>query len=173
MKFFSGFSLKNEQIFFREYIKDDNYTVVGFSYGSIKALAEVLRLLEEGKRVDTLQLLSPAFFQTKEEKFRSFQLLSYKKNAPLYMKRFTRGCFTPFGMQSVENVATTSEELEELLYYVWNEEDFVFLEESGVKVEIYLGGEDKIIDVQAAREFFSKRATVTYIKNANHFLQKK
>ena len=36
---------------------------------------------------------------------------------------------------------------------------------------VYLGGEDKIIDVEAAREFFLHVATVTYIKNANHFLQ--
>lgn len=171
MQFFSGFSLKNEQAFFSEYIKEDDYTVVGFSYGAIKALAEVLQLVEEGKRVDTLQLLSPAFFQTKEEKFRRLQLLSYKKNATLYMKQFLRGCFAPFSAQSVDNVATQSEELEELLYYVWSEKDFALLEESGVKVEIYLGGEDKIIDVQAAREFFRNVGTLTYIKKANHFLQ--
>jgi len=118
-----------------------------------------------------LQLLSPAFFQTKEEKFRRLQLLSYKKNAALYMKQFLRGCFAPFGMQSVENIETKSEELEELLYYVWNEKDFTLFEESGVKVEIYLGGEDKIIDIQKAREFFKNVGTLTYIKKANHFLQ--
>ncbi len=171
MKFFSGFSLTNEQAFFSDYIKEDAYTVVGFSYGAIKALEEVLRLVEEGERVDTLQLLSPAFFQTKEEKFRRLQLLSYKKNAALYMKQFLRGCFAPFGMQSVENIETKSEELEELLYYVWNEKDFTLFEESGVKVEIYLGGEDKIIDIQKAREFFKNVGTLTYIKKANHFLQ--
>ena len=171
MKFFSGFSLKNEQAFFSEYIKEDDYSVVGFSYGSIKALEEVLRLLEVGERVDTLQLLSPAFFQTKEEKFRRLQLLSYKKNSALYLKQFLRGCFTPFGLQSVEHIETQSEELEELLYHVWSEKDFVLLEQSGVKVEIYLGGEDKIIDVQAAREFFKNVGTLTYIKQANHFLQ--
>ena len=171
MKFFSGFSLTNEQSFFSEVLKEDEYTVVGFSYGAIKALREVLGLLEEGKRVDTLQLLSPAFFQTKEEKFRRLQLMSYKKNAPLYMKQFMRGCFAPYSLQSVEHIETKSEELEELLYYVWNEEDFTTLEEKGVKVEVYLGGEDKIIDIQEAREFFRNVGTLTYIKKANHFLQ--
>ena len=172
MKFFSGFSLKNEQLFFNEHIKEDAYTVIGFSYGAIKALEEVLRLVEEGKRIDTLQLLSPAFFQTKEEKFRRLQLLSYKKNEALYTKQFIRGCFAPLSRLSVEHIETKSEELRELLYYVWSEDDFNLLEEKGIKVEIYLGGEDKIIDVEAAREFFRNVGTLTYIKKANHFLQK-
>ncbi len=172
MKFFSGFSLNNEQAYFNEYIKEDDYTVVGFSYGAIKALEEVLRLEEEGIRVDTLQLLSPAFFQTKEEKFRRLQLLSYKKHEALYIKQFTRGCFTPLSKLNVEHIETKSEELRELLYYVWSEDDFSLLKEKGVKVEIYLGGEDKIIDVEAAREFFRHVGTLTYIKKANHFLQK-
>ncbi len=171
MKFFSGFSLANEQAFFYNYIKENAYTVVGFSYGSIKALEEVLGLLEKHKRVDTLQLLSPVFFQTKEERFRSLQLLSYKKNRSLYMKQFIRGCFAPFAIQSVEHIETNSEELKELLYYIWNKKDFILLKEKGVKVEIYLGGKDKIIDVQNAREFFRDVGTLTYVKNANHFLQ--
>lgn len=173
MKFFSGFSLQNEQGYFSDYIKNDSYSIVGFSYGAIKALEEVLRRVEEGERVDTLQLLSPAFFQTKEEKFRRLQLMHYKRDETLYMKQFIRGCFTPFSLQSLEHIATKYEELEELLYYVWSEDDFTLLEEMGVKVEVYLGGEDKIIDVVSARAFFSKIATVTYIKKANHFLQLK
>jgi hypothetical protein len=40
----------------------------------------------------------------------------------------------------------------------------------GINIEVYLGGEDKIIDVTGAREFFLEVATVTYIKDANHFL---
>ena len=171
MKFFSGFSLKNEQDYFSAYLNSDAYTIAGFSYGSIKALEELKRVLEGGQRVDKLQLFSPAFFQTKEEKFKRLQLMSYKKNASLYLQQFMKGCFAPYSVQSVEHVETSSAELEELLYYVWSEDDFALLERSGVKVEIYLGGEDKIIDVEGARAFFKNVGTLTYIKKANHFLQ--
>ena len=80
MKFYSGFCLKNEEYLFSEFIKKSEYTICGFSYGAIKALRATKGALDEGKRVDTLQLLSPAFFQTKNEKFKRLQLMSYKKN---------------------------------------------------------------------------------------------
>jgi len=50
-------------------------------------------------------------------------------------------------------------------------QDFIDLTNKGVKIEVYLGGADKIIDVQSAREFFTQVSTLTFIKEANHFLQ--
>ena len=38
-------------------------------------------------------------------------------------------------------------------------------------IEVYLGAEDKIVEAKEVKEFFIEVATVTYIKNANHFLQ--
>ncbi len=171
MKFYSGFSLKNEAYFFNDYIKETEYTVCGFSYGAIKAFKDVKEQLYSQKRVDTLQLFSPAFFQTKNDKFKRLQMLAYSKNRKVYMKQFIDSCFAPYQHKILEYQKNTHQELEELLNYKWIFDELQVLVDKGVVIEVYLGGEDKIIDAQGAREFFLDVATVTYIKNANHFLQ--
>lgn len=171
MQFFSGFSLKNEAYLFEEYIDKSDFTVCGFSYGAIKALKYTLEKIANGERVERLQLLSPAFFQAKDKKFKRLQMLSYKKNEAAYLQQFLQACFTPYKSKSVENRPTSSEELHELLEYEWFLSDLVALQNSGVVIEVYLGGEDKIVDAKVAQEFFIEVATVTYIKKANHFLQ--
>ena len=171
MKFYSGFSLKNDSHFFKEYIKNSDYTVCGFSYGAIKSLEYVKAELKSGKRVDTLQLFSPAFFQTKQKSFKRVQLMAYKKNAKEYLKSFIGTCFAPYSQQTIEHSKNELSELEELLNYEWVPADFLELREKGVIIEVYLGSEDKVIDVTSAKEFFLELCTVTYIKNTNHFLQ--
>ena len=171
MKFFSGFSLQNEEYLFEEYINKSDYTVCGFSYGAIKALAYVEKQLELGNRVDKLQLFSPAFFQTNNEKFKRLQMLAYSKNRLEYMKQFISLCFAPYEKKIVEFKKTTKEELHELLNYKWSLHDLRCLTSKGLHVEVYLGGKDEIIDADGAKEFFLEVATVTYVKNANHFLQ--
>ena len=171
MKFYSGFSLQNDLSFFEEYVKDSEYTVCGFSYGAIKAFKYVKEQLTQGSRVDTLQLFSPAFFQTKSEKFKKLQLMGYKKNENNYLLSFLAGCFSPYEIGKIEHAESTLLELEELLKYEWIPSDLESLVQKGVVIEVYLGGQDKIIDVEAARELFLEVATVTYIKSANHFLQ--
>jgi len=148
MKFYSGFALKNEEYLFSEFIKNSEYTICGFSYGAIKALKATQESLAKSNRVDTLQLFSPAFFQSKDEKFKRLQLMSYKKNKEIYLKQFISSCFEPHEKKIVEHINSTIDELRELLEYEWN-----------------------IIDVNAAKELFLDVATVTYIKDANHFLQ--
>jgi hypothetical protein len=171
MKFYSGFSLKNEHYFFDAYINHSEYTVCGFSYGAIKAFRYVKEQLALRKRVDTLQLFSPAFFSTKDEKFKKLQLLGYRKSRELYLNEFIKLCFLPYKEKKAEhNNRDNIEELEELLYYEWILDELQYLAKKGVKIEVYLGGEDKIIDVGGAREFFMQVATVTYVKEANHFL---
>lgn len=171
MRFCSGFSLKNEQHFFDAYINPSHYSVCGFSYGAIKAFRYVKEQLELKKRVDMLQLFSPAFFQTKDDKFKKVQLLAYRKSKDLYLSEFTKSCFFPYFEKSVEQEENSVEELEELLYFCWDMDELKNLAKKGVKIEVYLGEKDAIIDVDGAREFFLEVATVTYIKNANHFLQ--
>lgn len=171
LKFYSGFSLKNEQDFFSLYLDKGDYCIAGFSYGSISALKETLESLDKKIRVDRLQLFSPAFFQTYSEKFKRLQLMSYSKDRNLYLKNFIELCFEPYAVEKIEHKETDIEELQELLVYEWSLESLKKIENSGVKIEVYLGGEDKIIDVTSAYEFFLKTATVTYIKDANHFLQ--
>ncbi|SFV67338.1 FIG00387961: hypothetical protein [hydrothermal vent metagenome] len=171
MKFFSGFSLKDDKHFFTPYIKESDYTVCGFSYGAIKAFEAVKKELQEGRRVDTLQLFSPAFFQSRDEKFKRLQLMAYRKNEDVYLAQFLNACFLPYEKQEVSRSVTVLEELEELLSYEWNKQDLAALGAQGVVIEVYLAGEDKIVDADAAKAFFMDVATVTYIKEANHFLQ--
>jgi hypothetical protein len=171
MHFFSGFSLVREDYLFDEYLKKSDYTVSGFSYGAIKAFNHAKKQLASLKRVDTLQLISPAFFQTKDLKFKRMQILSYSKDERAYMSRFMNLCFDPYEKKIVEHKKTTKEELEELLNYEWDLQELQKLVNKGIKIEVYLGEKDKIIDIEAAREFFLQIATVTYIKEANHFLQ--
>ena len=171
MIFFSGFSLKNEQHLFEDFINTSEYCVCGFSYGSMKAFKHVKELLLAGKRVDTLQLLSPVFFQTKSDRFKRVQIMAHKTNNKEYMKQFFESCFDPHSQKTVEFEKNTSKDLDELLNHKWILEDFQDIINKGVKLEVYLGGADKIIDVKSAREFFTQISTVTYVKDGNHFLQ--
>jgi len=170
MRFFSGYSLQNEQSFFTPFIKESDYSVCGFSYGAIKAFEYVQKALEEGKRVDTLQLFSPAFFQSKDEKFKRLQLMAYRKNEDAYLSQFINACFLPYERREVVRSVTVIEELEELLNYNWSRDALKELCRKGVVIEVYLGGKDQIVDADVAKEFFLEVATVTYIKDGNHFL---
>ncbi|MDQ1337077.1 MAG: hypothetical protein QG617_44, partial [Campylobacterota bacterium] len=114
MKFYSGFSLKGEEHYFSDYINRSDYSICGFSYGAIKAFQHAKEQLETKKRVDTLQLISPAFFQTKDEKFKKLQLLGYRKNSDAYLKEFIASCFLPYDKKIVEHSQNGLEELEEL-----------------------------------------------------------
>jgi len=171
MKFFSGFSLQNENYLFDKYIKKGAYTVGGFSYGAIKAFQYVKDELEKGKRIDTLELFSPAFFQTKDTKFKRLQLMAYKKNEMLYLNQFINKCFDPYEKKIVEHTATTVDQLDELLNYQWSLDSLEEIKRLGVEIEVYVGEKDAIVDAEATREFFKEVATLTYLKNANHFLQ--
>ena len=170
MQFFSGFSLKNEKHFFDPYINESDYTVCGFSYGAIKAFEYTQKALREGKRVDRLQLLSPAFFESKDEKFKRLQLMAYRKNEEEYLRQFINACFLPYERRDIEHSVTVLEELEELLMYKWDLRALKELRERGIVIEVYLGGEDKIVDAAITKEFFKEVATVSYIKDGNHFL---
>ena len=171
MIFFSGFSLKNEENLFSDYIDGSEYSICGFSYGAISALHRCVDMIDKSQRVDKLVLLSPAFFQTKDEKFKRLQLMSYKKSTLQYIKDFRRACFSPYPEKKLESVETDISELKELLEYEWSLKMLQKVVESGVVIEVYLGSKDAIIDVEGARELFLKVATLTYIKDANHFLQ--
>ncbi len=171
MKFFSGFSLKNETSFFDAFLNCSEYTISGFSYGAIKAFEETYTLVCSGKRVERLQLFSPAFFQIKSEKFKRMQLMGYKRSPKAYLEAFTSSCFSPYEKKSLEHCEHTSDELDELLNYKWDLERLQELEAKGVKIEVYLGEKDAVIDAHGAKELFLEVSTLTYIKNANHFLQ--
>ncbi len=166
--YFSGFCFTNESEIFAEYLESNDFTVSGFSYGAIKAFEEVLN---SNQRVDKLQLFSPAFFQTFDEKFKRMQLMFFKKDANTYCENFLKNVVSPIN-QDISKYFNqgTAQELEELLNYVWSEEKLQKLLEKGTKIEVYLGSLDKIIDSFKAKDFFKNFATVYYIKEKGHLL---
>lgn len=167
-KYFSGFCLNNEKELFVEYSKENDFTISGFSFGAIKAFEEVLN---SDERVDTLQLFSPAFFQTQDKKFIRMQLMFFKKDAKAYCDNFLKNISYPKDVDTSKYFSLgTYNQLEELLTYKWCEENLQKVVDKGTKIVVYLGAEDKIIDALKAKEFFSSYATVYYIKNIGHIL---
>lgn len=169
MIFYSGFSLTNESCFFDNWLKCDDYTVAGFSYGAIKAARYVA---DATVRIDTLQLFSPAFFQTQTPSFKKLQQRAFCASPQEYREKFLTTCFTPYAVCDVQlNHEDNSEDLSTLLNFVWDKELMQKIIDKGIRIEVFLGLEDKVIDVMGAREFFIPFATVTSIRTGNHFLQ--
>ena len=170
MHYFSGFSLHNESELFKFWLPQSEYSVVGFSYGAIKA---VEYLLKTNRRVDSLLLLSPAYFNNKSEAFKKMQLLYYKRDPQRYRENFLQNI--AFGSNiSLEKYITPSppaKDLYELLYYQWEGEKLEELKQQGIAIEVVLGERDKIIDAVAAKEFFQQYAVIYYLKDANHLLR--
>ncbi len=170
MIYYSGFSLVDDDIFFKEYLIDSPYCVSGFSYGAIKAFQYVLHT---DKRIDRLQLFSPAFFQNRSSAFKRLQLLEFTKDTEGYIHQFTSNCCAPFKCKNIIIKNGSYSELEELLEYEWDSKSLELLCKRGIILEIYLGSEDVIIDVEAVKEFFQPFGTVFFINDANHLLQKR
>ncbi len=168
MRYFSGFCLHSESSLFDFWLEHTDYTVAGFSYGAIKAAEYVL---EQKGRVERLILLSPAFFNDKDEKFKRMQLLYFKKDRQKYIKNFLSNAKAGSSLNLEPFLKEGSyEELQELLFYNWQKEKLQKISKQGTAIEVILGEKDKIINPNAAKEFFEKLATVYWIKKGNHFL---
>ncbi len=167
--FFSGFSLENEQELFKEYLQDTQYCVSGFSYGAQKAFEYVLNT---SKRVDRIQLFSPAFFQDKDKKFKRMQLMFFNKDAQAYCENFLNNCQEGSSNKQLELYFQMGnlEDLESLLNYEWDQEKLEQLKQKNIKLEVYLGGNDKIIDSKNAKDFFVNFGTVYFYKDKGHIL---
>jgi len=167
--YFSGFSLKEEEELFREYYIKNDFTVSGFSYGAQSAFDYVLNTKN---RVDLLQLFSPAFFQDKDKKYKRMQVMYFKKDPLKYCDNFLSNAIYPSTVKLEKYFSQGSyEELDVLLSYQWDEEKLESLVSAGVKIEVFLGSEDKIIDAIETKKFFLKYANVYMIKNAGHILK--
>jgi hypothetical protein len=166
--FFSGFCFSSESELFFDYLEEGEFIVSGFSYGAIKAFEKVLK---SEKRVDKLQLFSPAFFQNKDEKFKKMQLMFFKKNKEEYKNNFLQNVKYPL-LKNIDSYVKdgTYEELSELLNFIWKKEDLQKLVDKNIKIEIFLGEKDKIINSLEAKEFFKEFATVYYFKEKGHLL---
>jgi len=170
MPYFSGFGFFDEKELFKEYLLDSDYEVSGFSYGAIKAFEFVKNT---NKRIDKLTLLSPAFFQEKDKRFKRVQLLNFKKDSLRYTENFLKNVLYPSKKDISNYIQDGSyEELEELLNFEWKEDELKELQKRGIDIEVHLGGLDKIIDPKIAYEFFKPYATVYYYKDKGHILCK-
>jgi pimeloyl-ACP methyl ester carboxylesterase len=169
MKYFNGFSLKGEEVFFSEQLIDSNYTVAGFSYGAQRAFEYVYN---SRKRTDRLILISPAFFQNHKKSFIKTQLHYFKVDKKTYIKEFLKNVTYPSLTSLDEYVSDAShEELADLLSYVWDENKLKVLIDRGVSIEVFMGDADKIVDVQKSFEFFSKQVPLYLFKARGHLLK--
>lgn len=165
--YFSGFSLKNEEHLFDEYLEKSDFIISGFSYGAIKAFEYVLNT---NKRIDKLQLFSPAYFHDKDKKYKRMQVMYFKKDAALYCNHFLQNCGFSNELSSKYFELGTVEELYELLNYEWDVIKLKGLVKRNIQIEFYMGDKDSIIDTQKALEFFKQFGEVYYIKNKGHIL---
>ena len=166
--FFSGFCLKDEQELFDKYLIINDFTISGFSYGAIKSVEYALNTTN---RIDKLQLFSPAFFNDKDIKYRRMQLMFFQKDKKTYCENFLRNCNLKKNDKIKYFQIGSFEQLDELLSYRWTMYKLNKLIQKGIKLEVYLGGDDKIINSNEAKKFFKEFAEVYWIKNVGHILR--
>ncbi len=169
MRYFHGFGFKDEQKLFAPWLREDDYTVAGFSYGAQQAFDF---LYDASRRYDTLQLFSPAFFQNKSDAFIRTQLHFFKRQNAAYMQQFYRNVAYPSTLELRSFYAEGSEAgLSSLLHYRWEKQKLQTLLKRGVHIEVYLGEYDKIIDVEATKAFFEPFAEIYFIRGVGHLLR--
>ena len=170
MLYFNGFSLHNEEEYFKEFLIESELCIAGFSYGAQKAFEHVYHSKE---RVDRLILLSPAFFQNQKSSFARTQLRYFEAGQEAYVKQFLQNVAYPSDIDLTKYLNLgTKEELETLLTYVWDEDKIKEILDRGTTIEVFLGEKDKIIDSRKAFDFFSPQVTTYYIKDVGHLLRK-
>ncbi len=168
-RYFSGFSLQNEQEIFKSYIPKDTLCVVGFSLGAIDALEYTLN---STYRIDRLVLISPAFFNDKSTSFKRAQLRYFATRPMEYMDQFYQNLYTQTNtVEAYHKAKGNKNDLERLLGYTWQVDKIEALIARGVVVEIFIGEDDKIVDSKKSLEFFTNSGAIVYhIKQAGHIL---
>lgn len=166
--FYSGFCLDGEEELFHEFLPQygDSF-VAGFSYGSIAALRRALSDTAANKLI----LLSPAYYAHKDKTFKEAQLAAFLADAALYRLKLLKK--SGLSMEDGEKYGKdgTAEELKELLYFDWNRAAFDTLAQRGVKIEVFIGENDRVVEPDASAGFFEEFATVYRLKNKNHILR--
>jgi len=165
MRYYSGFGFWEEKELFKEYLEDNEFIIAGFSYGAQKALIDAVHTT---KRVDKLQLLSPAFFP-KNPKFAKLQINAYKKDKNSYIQNFLENVKYPKEI-NIEKYLDDTElyQLEEMFEFNWGLIEYA--KKKKIEIEVFIGEKDKIIDVKNATEFFKNYAKVYFIKDVGHLL---
>lgn len=167
--YFGGFSLCGEEALFEEWMDTTPFCVNGFSFGAIRAFEYCLT---SGRRVDVLRLFSPAFFQDRDEKYRRLQLMFYKKDRAAYTGSFLQNCSYPSAFDLTPYLCEPGgSDLKTLLEYRWDEKLLQKIVKNGTKIEIHLGGRDKIIDAKKACAFFKPYARIYFYHHFGHILK--
>lgn len=168
MIFYDGFMFKSGEKMVEKHLNVGEYKVAGFSYGAIKALREAL---QSDKRIDTLQLFSPAFFNESSQAFIKTQLIGFRRDRESYRDSFFKNSFYPLEVNSSYiDESGSLQDLKDLLLFDWRGEDLQAIKDRGTEIEVFLGGKDRIIDVEKAKEFFKEFGTICYIKDGGHTL---
>jgi esterase/lipase len=166
MRFYSGFGFWNEKELFKEYLDESEFNIAGFSYGTQKALIDAVHT---NKRVDKLQLISPAFFP-KNSKFAKLQIDAFKKDKNTYIKKFLENVKYPSKI-NIDKYFDEPElyQLEEMFEFNWGLIEYA--KQKNINIEVYIGEKDKIIDLKNAVKFFNNYAKVYFIKYVGHILK--
>ena len=94
--YFSGFCLENEKELFKEYLIENYVTVSAFSYGCISLVENIVNGTYSSnhykKRIDTIQLFSPAYLNDKDDKYKRMQLIYFGKDSNSYTDNFLINC---------------------------------------------------------------------------------
>jgi hypothetical protein len=167
LQFFSGFCLNGEERLFDEFLPGHGSFVAGFSYGAIAALKHALAH-ENTKR---LLLLSPAYYTHKDEEFRRAQLDAFDTDTALYRLKLLKKSGLSLEEGDRYGVDGSKEQLEELLYFDWASAGLDTLVERGVKIEVFIGAADRVVEPVPSAEFFKKFGALYYLENKNHVLR--
>lgn len=169
MKYFNGFSLHNEEGLFTPYLIKSDYCVAGFSYGAQQAFEYVYHSKD---RIDRLILLSPAFFQTQKPSFIRTQLRYFEAGKEAYVKQFLTNVSYP-SKQDLSSYLQVGikKELEALLTYQWQDQKIQEVLDRGITIEVFIGKNDKIIDVAEALKFFTSSCPTYILKESGHLLR--
>lgn len=170
--FFNGFALKNENLLLNDYLYFTNFSVNGFSKGAQDAFEYTLKYKN---RIDTLNLISPAFFQDRSLTFKEKQIHIFNKNRKGYLKQFSKNMI--FNNKKISLISfidyhnKLEEDLRYLLEYVWDEEKILFLLKKNINIKVFIGDKDKIVNPKKSFDFFSKLTNTYLIKNRGHILK--
>ena len=167
MKFFSGFCVSGESELFVDFLPKKEAFICGFSFGAINAFEHALTTKEFFKK---LILLSPAFYCQTDDKFKEQQLAAFKADEELYKIKLLKKSGLDEESGKKYGVNGSAEQLEKLLYFGWDKSGFEKLSKMGVKIEVYIGSNDRVVDPNRSVEFFKEHATVYLLKDKNHFL---
>ncbi|WP_121021197.1 pimelyl-ACP methyl ester esterase BioV [Helicobacter vulpis] len=174
--YFSGFGFSNEDWLFAWLLeKGTRYDVAGFSYGATRALEFAYHQVKQGRRVQNLMLIAPCMLAHKSQAFKNLQLKAYQQDPHAYMRAFFEKIGWSALLQQDPSLARFThlgslQDLQILLNYAYAPEKLEFLCAKGVRLEVFIGLEDAIMDAQALRSFFKNYGCVWCFKGANHLL---